>query len=146
MVIPHGTCRKCWLVDGDHSEEKYKPRIIAYKKNFPKVYVYNEEAEDEGSANEEIQQQEGPNANRMESLATAAASFQIYDNEFDRVEYPTRGIKRRRIDNDYSFNEEVNENLGSANVDNIGEGRRTSGGNTIVLEGGNTIVIKILKR
>ncbi|XP_026421667.1 uncharacterized protein LOC113317742 [Papaver somniferum] len=126
MVIPHGTCRRCWFVDGDHSEEKCRQIIIAYKNSFPKVYVYNKEVEDAGSVNEEFHQQDAQNGNRMKSLATAAASLQIYDNEFDKVDYQTRGVKRRRIDNDYSFNEEENESGRSANVGIIGDGRRNA--------------------
>lgn len=122
MVICHGTCRKCWFVDGDHFYEKCKPRIIAYKKNFPKVYVYNEEGEESGDENEEFQHQEAPNRNRMNSLATAVASLLIYDSEIDKVEYQNRGTKRIRIDNEFCFNEEENESERRGNIGIIGDG------------------------
>ncbi|KAI3895963.1 hypothetical protein MKW98_025754 [Papaver atlanticum] len=52
MVIPHGTCRKCWNVDGEHSDEKCRPRIAEYKRNMPKVYVYIEDGEIPGANNQ----------------------------------------------------------------------------------------------
>ncbi|KAI3908847.1 hypothetical protein MKW98_029397 [Papaver atlanticum] len=36
LEIPHGTCRDCWHLDGDHLEEKCREKYIEYQKNFPK--------------------------------------------------------------------------------------------------------------
>ncbi|KAI3912170.1 hypothetical protein MKW92_046538, partial [Papaver armeniacum] len=47
MVIPHGICRKCWNVDGEHSDEICRVRREKYNKTIPKVYVYEEESENQ---------------------------------------------------------------------------------------------------
>lgn len=87
MEIPHGTCRKCWFVDGDHSEEKCRAKIIASKNIFPKVYVYN--------GYEEVSTVPVQDTD-VAVLVNAATCLQIYESEIDRVEYQSRGTKGRR--------------------------------------------------
>ncbi|KAI3833529.1 hypothetical protein MKW98_024528 [Papaver atlanticum] len=95
MVIPHGTCRKCWNVDGEHSNEICRRRMVEYKKNMPKVYVYMEEGNE-----------------RVENLTNAAASLRIYESEIGKIDFQNRGTKRRRIETDSAIKiEMIVENL-----------------------------------
>ncbi|KAI3938105.1 hypothetical protein MKW98_018661 [Papaver atlanticum] len=128
MVIPHGTCRKCWNVDGEHSDEKCRSRIAEYKRNMPKVYVYIEDGEIPGANNQDAEVDE-----RVENLANAAAGLRIYESEIDRVDFQTRGTKRRRIEDDISIElEDVTRSINQPKeVDNSEkEGPAKTGGST----------------
>ncbi|KAI3909768.1 hypothetical protein MKW98_014185 [Papaver atlanticum] len=132
LEIPHGTCRDCWFVDADHSEEKCRARYNDYKINFPKIFVYGEEENRTVEIGNTSQDAAQGNEN-VAKITNVAAGLRIYDSEIDRVDYLNRGSKRRRINieenteescggNDVTYLNSVNHEKGKA-VGIIGDRR-----------------------